>query len=57
MTLDALKDPFNVISCQFAFHYSFETKERAQLALKNISQLLVSGGMFFGTIPNAYRLV
>jgi mRNA (guanine-N7-)-methyltransferase len=57
MALEALKEPFHVISCQFAFHYSFETEERARLAIQNISQLLIPGGKFFGTVPNAYRLV
>ena len=49
--------PFQVVSCQFALHYSFETEEKARLGMMNVSQALCKGGYFFGTIPNAYRIV
>lgn len=43
---------FELISCQFAFHYCFESEESARHSLKMISQHLRVGGIFFGTIPN-----
>eukprot|EP00850_Spirogloea_muscicola_P020402 SM000214S06796 [mRNA] locus=s214:112275:115008:- [translate_table: standard] len=49
--------PFDAISCQFAFHYSFETEARARQALKNVSDLLRPGGIFFGTLPDANVIV
>jgi mRNA (guanine-N7-)-methyltransferase len=48
---------FDVVSCQFALHYSFETEARARTAIKNISDHLVNGGHFIGTIPNSNRIV
>ena len=43
---------FDVISCQFAYHYSFETEESAKHSLAMVGKYLKSGGYFFGTIPN-----
>lgn len=56
---DSLQDlaPFDIISCQFALHYCFETKERARQALRNISALLRPGGVFIGTLPDANTIV
>ncbi|KZC06890.1 mRNA cap guanine-N7 methyltransferase, partial [Dufourea novaeangliae] len=54
------KDPsiqFDLVNCQFAFHYSFETLEQAECMLKNASECLKTGGYFIGTIPDAYDLV
>ncbi|KAI8825712.1 guanine-N(7)-methyltransferase domain-containing protein [Fimicolochytrium jonesii] len=48
---------FDLVNCQFAFHYSFETEEKVRMGLKNITGNLRPGGMFIGTIPNAYWLV
>ena len=48
---------FDLVSCQFAFHYAFESEERLRMALGNISERLRPGGFFIGTVPNAYRLV
>lgn len=45
--------PFDAISCQFAYHYSFETEASARLSLQNISRVLRPGGYFFGTTTNA----
>lgn len=44
---------FDVVSCQFAWHYSWESERIANQALKNVSVHLREGGYFFGTIPNA----
>eukprot|EP01118_Nematostelium_gracile_P010476 TRINITY_DN3614_c0_g1_i1.p1 TRINITY_DN3614_c0_g1~~TRINITY_DN3614_c0_g1_i1.p1 ORF type:complete len:355 (-),score=81.92 TRINITY_DN3614_c0_g1_i1:71-1084(-) len=48
---------FDVVSCQFSFHYAFETEEKARNALYNITCRLKPGGTFIGTIPNAYWIV
>eukprot|EP01118_Nematostelium_gracile_P000365 TRINITY_DN10381_c0_g1_i1.p1 TRINITY_DN10381_c0_g1~~TRINITY_DN10381_c0_g1_i1.p1 ORF type:complete len:190 (-),score=39.02 TRINITY_DN10381_c0_g1_i1:22-591(-) len=54
---DHLKNlKFDVVSCQFAFHYAFETEERARGALYNISSRLMEGGIFVGTIPDSCLL-
>ncbi|XP_071724797.1 mRNA cap guanine-N(7) methyltransferase 1-like [Rutidosis leptorrhynchoides] len=54
-----LKDdgPFDVISCQFALHYSWSTEARARRALANISALLRPGGTFIGTMPDANVII
>jgi mRNA (guanine-N7-)-methyltransferase len=48
---------FDLVSCQFAFHYAFESEERLRVALRNVSERLRPGACFIGTVPNAYRLV
>lgn len=49
--------PFDAISCQFAYHYSFESKESAELSIANIAAALRPGGCFFGTTTNADVIV
>lgn len=44
---------FNVISCQFALHYAFDSSKSASHTIKEIADRLVQGGYFFGTIPNS----
>ncbi|XP_014471732.1 PREDICTED: mRNA cap guanine-N7 methyltransferase isoform X2 [Dinoponera quadriceps] len=54
------KDPsmqLDFVSCQFAFHYSFESLSQAECMLRNASETLRPGGYFVGTIPDAYDLV
>jgi hypothetical protein len=48
---------FDLVSCQFAFHYAFETEQKARDALYNITCKLQPGGIFLGTIPNANWIV
>lgn len=43
---------FDLVSCQFALHYAFQTEKRAKTMIKNISKNLKEGGVFFCTIPN-----
>lgn len=50
-------EKYDVISCQFAFHYAFETAESANDAFKSISSHLKPGGKFICTVPNASRLM
>ncbi|CAL7935904.1 unnamed protein product [Xylocopa violacea] len=54
------KDPsisLDLVSCQFAFHYCFESLQQAECMMKNASECLKPGGYFIGTIPDAYDLV
>lgn len=55
-----LPDPnytFDLVSCQFALHYSFESEVKARMALKNAAGRLKAGGFFIGTIPDACRII
>ncbi|KAF9672922.1 hypothetical protein SADUNF_Sadunf11G0094700 [Salix dunnii] len=49
--------PFDIVSCQFALHYSWSTEARARRALANISALLRPGGTFIGTMPDANVII
>jgi hypothetical protein len=40
---------FDIVSCQFAFHYCFESLEQAECMLRNASERLKPGGYFIGT--------
>ena len=44
---------FDLVSCQFAFHYCFESLPQAECMLQNISNNLRKGGYFIGTTPNS----
>ncbi|XP_043543626.1 mRNA cap guanine-N7 methyltransferase [Chiloscyllium plagiosum] len=48
---------FDICSCQFVYHYSFETLQQADTMLKNACERLRPGGYFIGTTPNAFELV
>ncbi|XP_074599847.1 RNA guanine-7 methyltransferase [Brevipalpus obovatus] len=48
---------FDLVSCQFTFHYSFESLDQAECMMQNISNNLRPGGYFVGTIPDAYDIV
>ncbi|XP_023683892.1 mRNA cap guanine-N(7) methyltransferase [Paramormyrops kingsleyae] len=55
-----LKDPnmtFDVCSCQFVYHYSFESLQQAEMMLRNACERLRPGGFFIGTTPDAFELV
>ncbi|XP_059060469.1 mRNA cap guanine-N7 methyltransferase [Achroia grisella] len=57
---DKYSDPsinFDLVSCQFGLHYSFESLSQARRMLTNISECLRPGGYFFGTIPDAYEII
>lgn len=47
----------NLVSCQFAFHYCFESPRQAECMLKNASECLKPGGYFIGTIPDANEIM
>lgn len=46
----------DLISCQFALHYAFESKEIASHVFENIQNALVPGGVFFGIIPDMHAI-
>jgi len=48
---------FDVVSCQFAVHYSWSTEERARRSFRNVAKLLRPGGHFIGTTVDANVLV
>ncbi|KAG8442240.1 hypothetical protein GDO86_011148 [Hymenochirus boettgeri] len=48
---------FDICSCQFVYHYSFETYEQADMMLRNACEMLHPGGYFIGTTPNSFELV
>lgn len=54
------KDPsieLNLVSCQFAFHYCFESLTQAECMLRNAAECLRTGGYFIGTIPDANEIM
>ncbi len=48
---------FDLTSCQFSLHYSFETHAQADMMLRNACEALTPGGYFIMTIPNADEIV
>lgn len=47
----------DLVSCQFAFHYSFESLPQAECMIKNAAECLRPGGYFIGTITDANELI
>lgn len=57
---EKFRDPsmkLDLVSCQFAFHYSFESLPQAECLLRNAGECLQPGGYFIGTIPDANELI
>lgn len=57
---DKFRDPkmcFDICSCQFVCHYSFESYEQADMLLRNACERLSPGGYFIGTTPNSFELM
>ena len=48
---------FDLTSCQFAFHYGFESAEKADLMMRNATENIKPGGYFVLTIPDANDIV
>ncbi|XP_061597716.1 mRNA cap guanine-N7 methyltransferase [Cololabis saira] len=55
--LDEPELMFDICSCQFVYHYSFESEQKADMMLRNACERLKPGGLFIGTTPDAYELV
>ena len=54
------RDPsieLNLVSCQFAFHYCFESLVQAECMIRNAAECLKPGGFFIGTIPNSFEIM
>lgn len=54
------KDPsitLDLVSCQFSFHYSFESLSQAECMLQNAAECLQPGGYFIGTMPDANEIM
>lgn len=47
---DLGKKQFNIISCQFALHYFFESDSTVKNFINNIDKNLKKGGLFIGTV-------
>ncbi|EDW63661.1 mRNA cap guanine-N7 methyltransferase [Drosophila virilis] len=47
----------NLVSCQFAFHYCFESLMQADCMMRNAAECLQPGGYFIATIPDAYEII
>ncbi|KAJ3196621.1 mRNA cap guanine-N7 methyltransferase [Irineochytrium annulatum] len=48
---------FDLVSCQFALHYSAASERRIRRGLENVTRSLKEGGRFIGTIPDAFRIM
>lgn len=48
---------FDLCSCQFSFHYCFESLAQAKMMLKNACECLNLGGYFIGTTPNSLEIM
>ena len=48
---------FNLTSCQFSVHYSFESQPQAHMMLRNACENLRPGGYFIGTTVDSSELV
>lgn len=44
------KYSFDVVSCQFALHYFFKSKDTVRQMIENVSDSLKKGGYFIGTV-------
>lgn len=47
----------DLVSCQFAFHYSFESLPQAECMMRNASECLQPGGFFIGTMPDSNEII
>lgn len=47
----------DLVSCQFSFHYSFESLAQAECMLQNAAECLQPGGFFIGTMPDANEIM
>lgn len=50
-------DYFDIISCQFALDYAFESEDKLKTLFYNISSNLKSGGYFISTLSDAEMIV
>lgn len=55
--LERPEEQVDLVSCQFAFHYCFESLPQAETMLRNVSENLKTGGYFIATMPSAYEIM
>eukprot|EP00768_Dysnectes_brevis_P004079 gnl/Dysnectes_brevis/2899_a3542_1179.p1 GENE.gnl/Dysnectes_brevis/2899_a3542_1179~~gnl/Dysnectes_brevis/2899_a3542_1179.p1 ORF type:complete len:399 (-),score=49.61 gnl/Dysnectes_brevis/2899_a3542_1179:35-1231(-) len=48
---------FDLISCQFAMHYAFGTRERATTLFQNLTEMLAPGACFVATLPSKDTII
>ncbi|XP_065314743.1 mRNA cap guanine-N7 methyltransferase-like [Gordionus sp. m RMFG-2023] len=48
---------FNIVSCQFALHYAFQSLPRLKQMLLNATQNLSDYGFFLGSMTDAFKLM
>lgn len=54
------RDPsmqLSLVSCQFAFHYCFESLKQAECMIRNAAECLQENGYFIGTMPDANEIM
>ncbi|KAK5097251.1 mRNA cap guanine-N7 methyltransferase [Exophiala xenobiotica] len=44
---------FDVVTMMFSMHYSFESQDKVEMMLRNVSGALKKGGRFIGVCPNS----
>lgn len=47
----------DLVSCQFSFHYSFESLPQVETMLQNAAECLRAGGYFIGSIPDSADII
>ena len=52
-----LQSTYDLVSCQFALHYAWDTEERARRVLQNASSRLAVGGYILLTFPDKRRIM
>lgn len=50
------KEGFDVVSCQFAIHYFFESKQKLENFVKNVATHMKTGAYFIGTCLDADKV-
>ncbi|KAL7639958.1 UNVERIFIED_CONTAM: hypothetical protein RMT77_009371 [Armadillidium vulgare] len=55
--LEVPEKKLDIVSCQFAFHYCFESLSQAETMIRNVSDVLRKGGYFIATIPDANKIL
>lgn len=48
---------FDIVSCQFSLHYLYESEERLNTFLHNVSCRMAKGGFFIGTIIDGDKVL
>lgn len=51
------KMAFDLCSCQFSLHYSFESYDQAHMMMRNACERLRPNGYFIGTTTNSHEIM